>query len=82
MTTKIIDTTAARRCARAIASDILLYNPEKVVEGIEQDSIFDVLKEEIEEGREYFHALAAVSEKYNSAHCDKQYNYCLKKFIN
>lgn len=31
-----------------------------------------------EEGREYFHALASVSPKYNSQHCDKQYSRCLK----
>ena len=42
---------AARRLARAIASDLSLYNEEKIVEGIQQDSLFDLLSEEIEEGR-------------------------------
>ena len=32
-----------------------------------------------EYGRAYFHALAGVSTKYNSEHCDRQYNICLKK---
>lgn len=32
-----------------------------------------------EDGRAYFHALASISSKYNSHHCDRQYNYCLKK---
>ncbi len=41
----------ARRLARAIASDLLLYNEEKVVEGIKGDNLFDVLNDEIEEGR-------------------------------
>jgi hypothetical protein len=42
---------AARRLARAIASDLSLYNEEKIVRGIEADTLFDVLSEEIEEGR-------------------------------
>ena len=41
----------ARRLARAIASDLSLYNEEKIVEGIENDTLFEVLSEEIEEGR-------------------------------
>ncbi len=31
-----------------------------------------------ENGRSYFHALAGVSPKYNSAHCDRQYDFCLR----
>jgi hypothetical protein len=42
---------AARRLARAIASDLSLYNEEKIVRGIENDSLFEELSEEIEEGR-------------------------------
>lgn len=44
----------AMRLARAIASDISLYNEQKIVKGIEQDNLFEVLKEEIEEGRELY----------------------------
>lgn len=44
----------ARRLARAIASDISMYNPEKIVKGLEQDNFFDALKDEIEEGRELY----------------------------
>jgi hypothetical protein len=44
----------ARRLARAIASDISMYNEEKIVKGIEQDTFFDALKDEIEEGRELY----------------------------
>ena len=44
----------AMRLARAIASDISLYNEQKIVQGIEQDNLFDVLRDEIEEGRELF----------------------------
>ncbi len=42
---------AARRLARAIASDLSLYNEEKIVQGIQNDDLFAVLAEEIEEGR-------------------------------
>jgi hypothetical protein len=45
---------AARRLARAIASDISLYNEEKVVSGIEKDNLFDSMTEELEEGRALF----------------------------
>jgi predicted transcriptional regulator len=42
---------AARRLARAIASDLSLYNEEKIVGGITNDTLFQSLSEEIEEGR-------------------------------
>lgn len=45
----------AFRLARAIVSDIALYNQEKVKEGIKNDNIFDLLEEELTEGREHFH---------------------------
>ena len=45
---------AATRLARAIASDLSLYNEEKIIEGIQNDSLFDVLRDEIEEGRELY----------------------------
>ncbi len=44
----------AQRLARAIASDISLYNEQKIVKGIEQDNLFEVLKEELDEGRELY----------------------------
>jgi hypothetical protein len=45
---------AARRLARAIASDLSLYNEEKIMEGIQKDNLFSVLAEELEEGRALF----------------------------
>lgn len=45
----------AFRLARAIVSDIALYNQEKVKEGIKNDSIFEVLTDELEEGRVHFY---------------------------
>ncbi len=44
----------ARRLARAIVSDVAIYNREKVEEGIRNDSIFELLSEQLEEGREHF----------------------------
>ncbi|HKL48382.1 MAG TPA: hypothetical protein VJ882_01890 [Desulfuromonadales bacterium] len=46
----------AFRLARAIISDIALYNQDKVKEGIKNDNIFEVLDEELQEGREHFHS--------------------------
>ncbi len=42
---------AARRLARAIASDLSLYNEEKILQGIQGDNLFEALSEEVEEGR-------------------------------
>ena len=44
----------AIRLARAIASDISLYNEAKIVQGIEHDNLFEILKDEIQEGRELY----------------------------
>jgi len=44
----------ARQLARAIASDLTLYHEAKILEGIENDSLFEVMSEEIEEGRDLF----------------------------
>lgn len=44
----------AMRLARAIASDISLYNDEKIVKGITHDNLFDAIKDEIEEGRDLY----------------------------
>lgn len=44
----------ANRLARAIASDISLYNEAKIIQGIESDTLFDVLKPEIDEGRDLY----------------------------
>ncbi len=56
----LIDTEeAARRLARAIASDLSLYNEEKIVRGIEGDSLFEEIEEEIEEGRALYKSRVA-----------------------
>jgi len=47
----------AKRLARTILSDILLYNQAKVKEGIEKDSLFEVLTEELAEGKKYYESM-------------------------
>ncbi len=50
----ITESDAAKRLARAIASDLSLYNEAKVKQGIETDSFFDLMAKEIEEGRQHY----------------------------
>jgi hypothetical protein len=50
----VITYEAAERFARAIISDIALYNKAKVLDGIKNDTIFDVLDEELKEGYNLF----------------------------
>ena len=44
----------ARQLARAIASDLTLYHEKEIIEGIENDTLFTVMHEHIEEGRALF----------------------------
>lgn len=46
----------AIRLARTIASDISLYNEEKIVRGLSEDKLFTALADELEEGRELYRA--------------------------
>lgn len=50
----IDDPELARRLSRAIVSDVALYNQAKVQEGIENDNLFELLKDELEEGRKLY----------------------------
>jgi hypothetical protein len=75
MTMTIIENAdQARRLARAIISDIAIYNREKVEQGIKTDTIFDLLGEDLEEGRQHFVARVtpelATSSIYNIAIVD------------
>ena len=44
----------AIRLARAIASDISLYNEAKIVQGFEHYNLFTILQDEIQEGRDLY----------------------------
>jgi len=55
MAQQIIDNEArAQQLARAIASDIQLYNKQKIEEALINDNFFEALAEEITEGRDLF----------------------------
>lgn len=51
---RIADAARARRLARAILSDVLLYNPEAVRLGIQRDDLFDRLHDQLAEARAWF----------------------------
>ena len=44
----------ARRLARLILSDIIIYHVARVEQGIRDNNFFEVLRDEIEEGRQYY----------------------------
>jgi len=58
---------AAVRLARTIASDILLYNKDRIAEGLKHDTLFEVLDGEIGEGRQHFESrvVPEVREQYD-----------------
>jgi len=52
---QIIDNEArAQQLSRAIASDIQLYNKAKIEDGLRNDTFFELIGEEITEGRDLF----------------------------
>lgn len=55
----------AKRLARAIISDVAIYNQDKVEEGIKNDTIFEILTAELDEGREHF--LSRISPALDAA---------------
>ncbi len=44
----------AKRLARLIMDDLILYNKEKIVQGIKEDNIFEILASELEVARKYY----------------------------
>jgi CheY-like chemotaxis protein/DNA-directed RNA polymerase subunit RPC12/RpoP len=56
----------ARRLARLILSDIVIYHPGKVEVGIRDDNFFDVLKSEIAEGRNYYDSRVPLRVRQNT----------------
>ena len=56
---KINTVKKANQLARAIASDIAIYNTSKIEQGLVDDNVFTLLNDEIEEGRNLFHKRVA-----------------------
>lgn len=50
----ISDPVRAERLARALVSDLMIYDPEKVRVGIRQDDLFERLADEIARARKHF----------------------------
>jgi len=67
----------ARRLARLILSDIIIYHPAKVEEGIREDTFFEVLKDEIDEGRQYYDSRVPFRVRRDT----EIYNETLKQFV-
>lgn len=61
---------AARRLARAIASDITLYNEAKIDQAIKNDNLFEALEGEIQEGRDLYNT-RVVAELHKLNHYDR-----------
>jgi hypothetical protein len=62
----------ARRFARIIVSDVALYNQEAVIEGIRNGNFYELLKTDIQEGRELYEkrvpdAIRAKKDYYQEA---------------
>lgn len=57
----------AKRLARLIVADIVLYNQAKIDEGIKQDNLFDILADDIDVARRYYnkHVDSAVVQDAN-----------------
>jgi CheY-like chemotaxis protein/DNA-directed RNA polymerase subunit RPC12/RpoP len=56
----------ARRLARLILSDIVIYHPAEVEAGIRDDNFFEVLKSEIAEGRSYYDSRVPLRVRQNT----------------
>ena len=54
MVNKIRRVDQAINFARSIASDLLMYNADRVVEGLKNDDLFTRLAPELEEGRRLY----------------------------
>jgi CheY-like chemotaxis protein/DNA-directed RNA polymerase subunit RPC12/RpoP len=56
----------ARRLARLILSDIIIYHVAKVEQGIRDNTFFELLKDEIEEGRAYYESRVPLRVRQDS----------------
>lgn len=53
---KITSIPKAARLARAMASDIAIYNTEKIQRGIENDRLFEELEDDLRQGLQMWNA--------------------------
>ena len=50
------DHMKAARLARTIISDIVLYNPELVVRGVKEGTVYQLLAKDIQDGLKHFNS--------------------------
>ena len=67
----------ARRLARLILSDIIIYHVSKVEQGIRDNNFFELLREEIEEGRQYYDSRVPLRVRRDS----EIYTETLQQFV-
>jgi DNA-binding response OmpR family regulator/DNA-directed RNA polymerase subunit RPC12/RpoP len=67
----------ARRLARLILSDIIIYHQAKVDQGIRENNFFDLLREEIDEGRQYYESRVPLRVRRDS----EIYTETLQQFL-
>lgn len=70
----------ARRLARIIASDISLYDEEKVAAGIRFGTFFELFASEIAEGRQHFLARIPESLPHRAEILDDAFNELIERF--
>ena len=61
VTSEVHEHDEARRLARLILSDIIIYHAAKVERGIRENNFFELLKDEIAEGRQYYESRVPLS---------------------
>ncbi|HEY5610003.1 MAG TPA: response regulator, partial [Thermoanaerobaculia bacterium] len=67
----------AKRLARLILSDIIIYNAEKVERGIRDGNFFELLKTEIADGREYYESRVPFQVRQQTEY----FNETLQQFV-
>ncbi|HEY4716861.1 MAG TPA: hypothetical protein VII00_07120 [bacterium] len=73
----ISDRDVAKKFAQKIVSEIVFYNQDKAIEGIINDNFFDLLHNEIEEGRNIY--LSRVSS--NLSNVENLYDLAIVEII-
>lgn len=73
----ISDRDVAKKFAQKIVSEIVFYNQDKAIEGIINDNFFDLLHNEIEEGRNIY--LSRVSS--NISNVENLYDLAIVEII-
>ena len=64
----------AKRLARIIVSDIVLYNQAKIEEGVRNDNLFELLADDINEGRALYARRVAEEIRTNSSYLEDGFN--------